>query len=99
MENAVVHAFGDASSGYFIRIHSSACDNVLHILVEDNGRGMEKNELHSLQLSLNRDEAPDESIGLVNVNQRIRLFLRGILWTANLQYSWKGTRIEIFASP
>lgn len=74
MENAVVHAFGDASSGYFIRIHSSACDNVLHILVEDNGRGMEKNELHSLQLSLNRDEAPDESIGLVNVNQRIRLF-------------------------
>ena len=41
MENAVVHAFGDASSGYFIRIHSSACDNVLHILVEDNGRGME----------------------------------------------------------
>ena len=42
MENAVVHAFGDASSGYFIRIHSSACDNVLHILVEDNGRGMEK---------------------------------------------------------
>lgn len=68
MENAVVHAFGDASSGYFIRIHSSACDNVLHILVEDNGRGMEKNELHSLQLSLNRDEAPDESIGLVNVN-------------------------------
>ena len=74
MENAVVHAFGDASSGYFIRIHSSAYDNVLHILVEDNGRGMKKNELHSLQLSLNRDEAPDESIGLVNVNQRIRLF-------------------------
>ena len=35
MENAVVHAFGDASSGYFIRIHSSACDNVLHILVTD----------------------------------------------------------------
>ena len=95
MENAVVHAFGDASSGYFIRIHSSACDNVLHILVEDNGRGMEKNELHSLQLSLNRDEAPDESIGLVNVNQRIRLFYGESYGPQISSTPGKGTRIEI----
>ena len=95
MENAVVHAFGDASSGYFIRIHSSACDNVLHILVEDNGRGMEKNELHSLQLSLNRDEAPDESIGLVNVNQRIRLFYGESYGLQISSTPGKGTRIEI----
>ena len=95
MENAVVHAFGDASSGYFIRIHSSACDNVLHILVEDNGRGMEKNELHSLQLSLNRDETPDESIGLVNVNQRIRLFYGESYGLQISSTPGKGTRIEI----
>ena len=95
MENAVVHAFGDASSGYFIRIHSSACDNVLHILVEDNGRGMKKNELHSLQLSLNRDEAPDESIGLVNVNQRIRLFYGESYGLQISSTPGKGTRIEI----
>ena len=95
MENAVVHAFGDASSGYFIRIHSSACNNVLHILVEDNGRGMEKNELHSLQLSLNRDEAPDESIGLVNVNQRIRLFYGESYGLQISSTPGKGTRIEI----
>lgn len=95
MENAVVHAFGDASSGYFIRIHSSACDNVLHILVEDNGRGMEKNELHSLQLSLNRDEAPDESIGLVNVNQRIRLFYGESYGLQISSTPGKSTRIEI----
>lgn len=95
MENAVVHAFGDASSGYFIRIHSSACDNVLHILVEDNGRGLEKNELHSLQLSLNRDEAPDESIGLVNVNQRIRLFYGESYGLQISSTPGKGTRIEI----
>lgn len=95
MENAVVHAFGDASSGYFIRIHSSACDNILHILVEDNGRGMEKNKLHSLQLSLNRDEAPDESIGLVNVNQRIRLFYGESYGLQISSTPGKGTRIEI----
>ena len=95
MENAVVHAFGDASSGYFIRIHSSACDNVLHILVEDNGRGMEKNKLHSLQLSLNRDEAPDESIGLVNVNQRIQLFYGESYGLQISSTPGKGTRIEI----
>lgn len=95
MENAVDHAFGDASSGYFIRIHSSACDNILHILVEDNGRGMEKNELHSLQLSLNRDEAPDESIGLVNVNQRIRLFYGESYGLQISSTPGKGTRIEI----
>ena len=38
MENAVVHAFGDASSGYQICIHSCFNQEDLHILVSDNGR-------------------------------------------------------------
>ena len=63
--------------------------------VEDNGRGMKKNELHSLQLSLNRDEAPDESIGLVNVNQRIRLFYGESYGLQISSTPGKGTRIEI----
>lgn len=54
-----------------------------------------KNELHSLQLSLNRDEAPDESIGLVNVNQRIRLFYGESYGLQISSTPGKGTRIEI----
>ena len=40
LENAVVHAFGDASKGYLIRIRSRQEGATLHITVEDNGRGM-----------------------------------------------------------
>lgn len=95
MENAVVHAFGDASRGYFIRIRSSACDKILHILVEDNGRGMEESELQALQISLDGEEASDGSIGLVNVNQRIRLFYGEAYGLRISSAPGKGTRIEI----
>lgn len=95
MENAVVHAFGDASRGYLIRIHSFTEGNDLHILVEDNGKGMTEEELASLRCSLNREEVTDESIGLVNVNQRIRLFYGESYGIHISSAPGKGTQISI----
>lgn len=95
MENAVVHAFGDASSGYQICIHSYSCQKDLHILVSDNGRGMTDEELHGLLNSLEGEASPDESIGLINVNQRIRLFYGNDYGLHIASRPGKGTQIKI----
>lgn len=95
MENAVVHAFGDASSGYQICIHSYSCQKDLHILVSDNGRGMTDEELHGLLTSLEGEASPDESIGLINVNQRIRLFYGNDYGLHIASRPGKGTQIKI----
>ena len=95
MENAVVHAFGDASSGYQICIHSYSNQEDLHILVSDNGRGMKDEELHGLLTSLEGEASPDESIGLINVNQRIRLFYGNDYGLHIASKPGKGTQIEV----
>lgn len=74
LENAIVHAFDDASKGYLIRIRSEKDGETLRITVADNGRGMTPEELARLRASLEQTETADKSIGLVNVHRRIRLF-------------------------
>jgi len=98
MENAVVHAFGDASSGYGISIRCFCKEDVLHILVEDNGRGMTGSELEALRSALLRDETPDtleKGIGLVNVHQRIRLFYGEPYGVSISSTPGVGTQVEI----
>lgn len=95
MENAVVHAFGDASRGYCIEIYAYSKEENLHILVNDNGKGMTRTELHALQSSLINAHSTEKSIGLINVHQRIRLFYGekyGIRISSELG---KGSQIEI----
>lgn len=49
MENAVIHAFGDASKGYEIEISAIIQEDVLLIQVEDNGKGMTQDEKRDLK--------------------------------------------------
>lgn len=97
LENAVVHAFGDASSGYVIRIQSLLEAQTLHITVSDNGRGMTEEELSALRHSLvhSAEETEDKSIGLVNVHRRIRLFYGQSYGITVESTSGEGTLIKI----
>lgn len=74
LENAVTHAFGGASKGYWIQITSQRVEETLQILIKDNGQGMSEEQLQELQAALSHAENPDQGIGLCNVHQRIRLF-------------------------
>lgn len=77
LENAVTHAFGDASKGYRILLKSWIENDQLYITVTDNGKGMLPEECEKLNARLREPEDSknsSESIGMVNVNQRIRLF-------------------------
>lgn len=95
LENAVVHGFSDASKGYTIEISAKISDDVLRIKVKDNGKGMTDEELEKLKASICEDGTPEKSIGMVNVNQRIRLFYGQDYGIQIKSQQLAGTEIEI----
>jgi sensor histidine kinase YesM len=72
VENAVVHAFNRKNTDKSILITGKLEDNSVVIMVTDNGDGMSEKELSSLKETLNNEQT-SESIGLYNVNQRLKL--------------------------
>lgn len=74
VENSMIHGLGPKQGQGFIIIKGYADDGDISIIVEDNGVGMTQNEIDSL---LKGEEAGSKerfsSIGLKNVNERIRL--------------------------
>lgn len=96
MENAVVHGFnGSGGQNLLIRIHSFLQDQKLHILLEDNGKGMSAKKLSQLQSSLENADADGESIGLTNIHQRIRLFYGDAFGVRVSSVPSAGTGVEI----
>lgn len=76
-ENAVTHAFGDASKGCRIILKGKIDRATLFLIVADNGKGISSEECEKLNARMMDSDAfrnSSESIGMVNVNQRIRLF-------------------------
>lgn len=75
VENAISHGLADISEGGKISISATLEGRDLILSVSDNGCGMEEDTLKQLILSLNREEKNGtDSIGLYNINQRLRLF-------------------------
>jgi two-component system sensor histidine kinase YesM len=73
VENAYVHAMEDMDEGGRIDI-SAEVGSEISISIRDNGNGMSKEELESLLKAMNDFENLDRThIGVVNVNQRIKL--------------------------
>lgn len=76
IENAFKHGIENNKAGFiYIMIDSDKAGNLI-ISVKDNGKGMEMEALKELNEKLNTQavEAISESLGMVNVNQRIKLF-------------------------
>lgn len=74
LENAVVHAFGNASDGFCIQITAREEEQNLVIHVIDNGKGMTPEECNLLRQKIEQNEMDEGSIGLGNINQRIGLY-------------------------
>lgn len=95
MENAVVHAFGDASKGCCIKILAYSKKHTLYIAVEDNGKGMTEEEKCRLESLLIKADVTEKSIGLINVHQRIQLFYGDEYRVSIFSKLGYGSRIEI----
>ena len=95
MENSVIHGFEDGSHGFSIRIRAFCREGKLLLYVQDNGKGMDEQELELLRESMERTETEEGSIGLANVHQRIRLFYGeeyGLRINSRAEF---GTEVEI----
>lgn len=74
MENAVVHAFVGKSKDAVIILDAYRDKEDLCIDITDNGTGMTNEQLAELRETLYKQENTEESIGLRNVHQRVRLY-------------------------
>ncbi|MBQ6230513.1 MAG: histidine kinase [Eubacterium sp.] len=73
VENAYVHAMEEMEEGGRIDITANISD-AMYLVIEDNGHGMTEEELQSILTDMNDFENLDRThIGVVNVNQRIKL--------------------------
>ncbi len=74
-ENAVIHGLEDREEGGLVSIDVHSENESLIIDISDNGRGIDAEELETLNRSLEgyETEPPTNSIGLYNINRRIRL--------------------------
>ncbi len=75
VENAVIHGLERTSMNGWITIEISlAGDNILIIKISDNGRGIDPVKLTELNERMNSASLDStDSIGLYNINQRIKL--------------------------
>lgn len=80
VENAVYHGLESLPGGGLLQIRASHTDGVLFITIQDNGRGIPPQTLLSLQKQLEQSNAQDtlhpfgeRSIGLININNRLRV--------------------------
>ncbi len=76
IENCIQHGLKARRSGGEIRISSKRLESGYELSVSDNGAGMEQNELELLRNSLNDElQLKERHIGVINVNQRLKLLL------------------------
>ena len=75
VENAIQHGLKPLGKDGVIRISAKSQDGLLRVCIRDNGVGVAPQRLSAIQSALHSDMIKQrESIGIVNVHQRIQLF-------------------------
>lgn len=96
IENAVVHGLKSAEEGGEISLNAEKESGILRIIIEDNGCGMDEEQMQNVIDSLNEVEDCDgQHVGLKNVYQRIKLFYGENYGMTISSTFGKGTRVEI----
>lgn len=77
VENAIVHGIETVKNGA-VHLHVFHDDDNVYLQVKNNGKNMDAAKLAQIQAMLENEDAPDQStdhrsIGIRNVNQRIKL--------------------------
>lgn len=75
VENAVCHGLDQLSEDGYIRISASVAPDAVVFEVEDNGLGMDEDEISALHNQMQQAMTKENNhIGLSNVNQRLKLW-------------------------
>ncbi|SDZ57075.1 two-component system, sensor histidine kinase YesM [Evansella caseinilytica] len=73
IENFLIHGFKQSSNDNRLQIKMREKKATLWIEIEDNGKGISEEKLAPLKQKLASGDSSSKSIGLANVNQRIKL--------------------------
>lgn len=74
VENSVIHGIKPSDKKFEIKISAHKIGNDSIIKIRDNGTGIEKNKVDKLnQLFMTEKNSTEKSIGLINVNKRLKL--------------------------
>lgn len=103
VENALYHGIKNKRGKGFIRIFAEAKDeDLLHLIIEDNGIGMSEPKLNQLRKQLYAQLTPEETgtevsggFGLHNVHQRIRLYYGKAYGVEVNSIDGQGTQVTI----
>lgn len=74
VENSILHGFRECPPPWVIQVEAFEISNKLVVTVSDNGRGIKQDELQILNDRLASSDASGGSIGLMNIQRRIRLY-------------------------
>ena len=75
VENSVGHGLEMVENGTLKITVSEGVEETIKVLIEDDGIGMNPGELRAVRLKIDRlEQVPAKSIGLFNINKRIKLF-------------------------
>lgn len=74
VENSISHGFKEHQRQNSIRISAWEAEKKLILEIADNGRGMPASDLEALRNTLNQPAKDTSSIGLMNIQRRIRLY-------------------------
>ena len=84
LENAIIHGKRNDGSLLVIIVSTKLKDDTLNITVRNNGLSIPKPKLQSLREAMTNSNDMDNSIGLINVFRRIRLYF-GPSYGASIQ--------------
>ena len=96
IENSILHGFEGVSRKHILRVELSRKDNYIYISIEDNGCGMTKTMVQSIN-SGNFGQAESKNhIGMENAITRIRMYY-GEKTKVNIQSELdRGTKVDIW---
>ena len=100
VENSVSHGLKEMDQNGHIIIIVETREEKLLITVNDDGKGMSPKQVEELNLSINEKRQEDDekgvaSIGLYNINQRIRFFYGSDYGLTIRSNQGKGTSVEL----
>lgn len=102
IENAVKHGLEPLDRRGILKVYTCEEDNILKLVIEDNGNGMTEAELQRLLDSLD-DRGPREpskgGIGLQNLHRRLQHMFGDSYGLQIQSYPGTGTRVSILLPP
>lgn len=96
IENSIIHGFEGMDSGGEVRISGQIVESVIQFLIEDNGQGMTQDQCDELAQRMNSEVGDVKgSIGMKNVNQRIKIYFGKEFGISIMPNTGKGTTVMI----